>query len=146
MVLPTILTERRHKPIPILSREASDHAVDHAKRGYKPAWVWSWHTQMIRLALGRQLSHEYIERLVRNMETLLIKLFWASGIDTWSFPSGPKSYFERMMDLNLRLREIDQNRTLPELVMGVLIVYEPSKRYGESPISSTLWTSFRAYS
>lgn len=79
-------------------------------KGYPndPAGAWS------------ALSAEFAGKTNQDMATLLIELFslkLASGASL----EQAKKHIESMVDLNLRLKEIDETRALPELHMGVLL-------------------------
>jgi hypothetical protein len=66
------------------------------------------------------LSAEYAGKSNQDMATLLIELFslkLASGASL----EQAKKHIENMVDLNLRLKEIDDTRALPDLHMGVLL-------------------------
>ena len=54
------------------------------------------------------------------MATLLIELF-GKRLQGNASISEAKKHFEAMIDLNLRLKEIDEHRALPDLVIAVLM-------------------------
>jgi hypothetical protein len=66
------------------------------------------------------LSAEYAGKTSQDMATLLIELFGMRLQGNASLTEA-KKHFEAMIDLNLRLKEIDTNRALPDLVMSVLM-------------------------
>lgn len=66
------------------------------------------------------LSKEYAGSTNQDMATLLIELFGKRLVENATVEQA-KSHFESMTDLNLRLKEIDANRALPDLVIAVLM-------------------------
>ena len=66
------------------------------------------------------LSAEYAGKTNQDMATLLIELF-GMRLQSNASVSEAKKHFETMIDLNLRLAEIDKERALSDLVIGVLM-------------------------
>ena len=73
-----------------------------------PARVWS------------ALSNEYAGKSSQNTATLLIDLF---GLRMGPNPTvqEAKEHFEKMIDLNIRLKEVDEGRAMSDVVMAVLM-------------------------
>jgi hypothetical protein len=66
------------------------------------------------------LSAEYAGKTNQDMATLLIELF-GKRLQENATVAEAKSHFESMIDLNIRLREIDASRALPDLIVAVLM-------------------------
>lgn len=66
------------------------------------------------------LSAEYAGKSNQDMATLLIELF-GMRLQCNASIQEAKKHFEAMIDLNLRLKEMDAKRALSELVFGVLM-------------------------
>jgi hypothetical protein len=66
------------------------------------------------------LSAEYAGKSNQDMATLLIELF-GMRLQCNASVKEAKKHFEAMIDLNLRLKEIDEKRALSDLVIGVLM-------------------------
>ena len=66
------------------------------------------------------LSAEYAGSSNQDMATLLIELF-GMRLQSNASVDEAKKHFEYMVDLNIRLKEIDQKRELPDVFMGVLM-------------------------
>ncbi|SPQ99608.1 unnamed protein product (mitochondrion) [Plasmodiophora brassicae] len=66
------------------------------------------------------LRDEYAGKSNQDTATLLIELF-GKRLDPCPSIEEAKAHFERMNDLNLRLREIQEDRALPDVILSVLM-------------------------
>ena len=66
------------------------------------------------------LSAEYAGQGNQDMATLLIQLFGMRLKENASLEES-KNHFEKMTDINMRLKEVDAERKLPDIVLAVLM-------------------------
>ena len=90
-------------------------------------------------------SAEYAGKTSQDMATLLIELFGMRLQANASLVEA-KKHFESMIDLNLRLKEIDSDRALGDLVMGVLMCMSLQTTWNKFDIGERIRKPFKGES